>query len=49
MCYLLTEARKTMPQLSGRIIETARNMPVRNIYRDNDFTESEIGLWVHKF
>ena len=31
--------------LTGRIIETPRNIPVRNIYRDNGFTEAESGLW----
>ena len=31
--------------LTGRIIETPRNVPVRNIYRDNGFTETEPGLW----
>jgi FkbH-like protein len=31
-------------QLSGRIIETARNIPVRNIYRDHGFALEE-GVW----
>ncbi len=31
--------------LSGRIIPTSRNMPARNIYRDNGFIEVEPGLW----
>jgi FkbH-like protein len=31
--------------LTGRIIETPRNIPVRNIYRDNGFTETEPGFW----
>jgi FkbH-like protein len=31
--------------LAGKIIETARNIPARNIYRDNGFTEMEAGLW----
>jgi FkbH-like protein len=31
--------------LTGRIIETARNIPVRNIYRDHGFAEIEPGLW----
>ena len=30
--------------LCGRIIETARNIPVRNIYRDHDFA-LEDGVW----
>ena len=31
-------------ELKGRIIETARNIPVRNIYRDNGFI-LEDGVW----
>lgn len=31
--------------LAGRIIETPRNLPVRNIYRDHGFLEIEPGLW----
>ena len=31
--------------LTGRIIETARNIPVRHIYRDNGFTLGDGGLW----
>jgi FkbH-like protein len=31
--------------LSGRIIPTARNIPARNIYRDNGFAEAEPGRW----
>jgi FkbH-like protein len=31
-------------RLSGRIIETARNIPVRNIYRDHGFA-LEAGVW----
>jgi len=34
--------------LSGQIIETPRNIPVRNIYRDNGFTEAEAGIWQYK-
>ena len=29
----------------GRIIPTSRNIPARNIYRDNGFTEGEGGFW----
>ena len=43
--YLIAEIKKTRTQLSGRIIETSRNTPVRNIYRDNGFTEVDGGLW----
>jgi FkbH-like protein len=31
--------------LAGQIIETARNSPVRNIYRDNGFTRGDDGAW----
>ena len=47
--HVLAEAQKGLPHLSGRIIETQRNIPVRNIYRDNGFTEIEAGLWQHSF
>ncbi|HEV8016090.1 MAG TPA: HAD-IIIC family phosphatase, partial [Stellaceae bacterium] len=30
---------------TARIVETARNAPVRNIYRDNGFTQDATGLW----
>lgn len=41
--HILDETRGS--PLRGRIIPTSRNMPVRNIYRDNGFTETEPGLW----
>lgn len=31
--------------ITGRIIETARNLPVRNLYKDNGFTAEDGGLW----
>jgi FkbH-like protein len=33
------------PHLTGRIIETARNAPVRNLYRDGGFALGEGGVW----
>jgi predicted enzyme involved in methoxymalonyl-ACP biosynthesis len=33
------------PQLTARIVETARNAPVRNIYRDAGFTLGDDGAW----
>jgi FkbH-like protein len=42
MRHILAESKTP---LTGRIIETARNIPVRNIYRDSGFTELEPGLW----
>jgi FkbH-like protein len=32
-------------EASGRIIETPRNGPVRNLYRDNGFAQGEDGVW----
>ena len=32
-------------ELIARIIETPRNLPVRNLYRDNGFTLGEDGAW----
>jgi len=31
--------------LTARIIATPRNIPVRNIYRDNGFVAADDGLW----
>ena len=33
------------PQLTARIVETARNAPVRNVYRDAGFTLASDGVW----
>jgi FkbH-like protein len=33
------------PQLTARIVETARNAPVRNVYRDAGFTLGDDGRW----
>ena len=42
----IVDAIKTGPDaLSARIIETARNSPVRNIYRDHGFVRGDDGLW----
>jgi predicted enzyme involved in methoxymalonyl-ACP biosynthesis len=32
-------------ELTARIVETPRNLPVRNLYRDNGFTLGEDGTW----
>jgi FkbH-like protein len=40
--HMIGEIQET---LTGRIIETPRNIPVRNIYRDHGFAEVEPGLW----
>ena len=42
--HVLAEMKDALP-LRGRIIPTPRNIPARNIYRDNGFAEREEGLW----
>ena len=37
------------PQLSGRIVETPRNTPARNLYRDNGFVLRPDGAWAYPF
>jgi predicted enzyme involved in methoxymalonyl-ACP biosynthesis len=41
--HILQEMRASA--VRGRIIPTSRNIPVRNLYRDNGFVEAEPGLW----
>jgi FkbH-like protein len=47
--HVLDTMRSTMkgtsPSLRGQIIPTARNIPVRNLYRDNSFNEGEGSVW----
>jgi FkbH-like protein len=43
--HILDETKDGSAALSARIIPTSRNIPARNIYRDNGFTEAEPGLW----
>jgi FkbH-like protein len=47
--HVLDTMRSTMkgisPSLRGQIIPTARNIPVRNLYRDNGFAAGEGGVW----
>jgi FkbH-like protein len=43
--HILDEMQGSDRSLSARIIATPRNMPARNIYRDNGFAEVEPGLW----
>jgi FkbH-like protein len=35
------------PSILGRIIETPRNNPVRNLYRDNGFIQRADGAWLY--
>ncbi|MGA7481539.1 MAG: HAD-IIIC family phosphatase [Bradyrhizobium sp.] len=44
--HILDEMKEGSGPLSARIIPTSRNIPARNIYRDNGFTEGEPGLWL---
>ena len=44
--HILDEMKHGPVPLFGRIIPTPRNIPARNIYRDNGFTEAEPGLWL---
>jgi FkbH-like protein len=43
--HILDEMAGGVRFLSARINPTPRNIPVRNIYRDNGFAEVESGLW----
>jgi FkbH-like protein len=45
MRHILEETKHTRIGLRGRIVPTARNIPVRNFYRDNGFAETQPGLW----
>jgi FkbH-like protein len=42
---LIAALSPTRPELSARIVETPRNAPVRNIYRDNGFARGDDGAW----
>lgn len=43
--YVIDSQRAVSETLLARIVETSRNIPVRNIYRDHGFIENEPGLW----
>jgi len=43
--HILDDKKDSSVQLTARIIPTSRNIPARNIYRDNGFAEVEPGLW----
>src|SRR5581483_4553870 len=45
MRAVIGDLRANHASLSARIIETARNTPVRNIYRDHGFTRDAEGVW----
>jgi FkbH-like protein len=43
--HILGEWSESSQSLSARIISTPRNIPARNLYRDNGFVEAEPGVW----
>jgi FkbH-like protein len=42
---LLAEIIRAVPVLTGTIVATHRNLPVRHVYRDNGFTHRGQGSW----
>ena len=47
--HILDALKAISARVRGRVIPTSRNIPVRNLYRDNGFTEDEPGLWECRF
>ena len=47
--HILDEFKAISTCIHGRIIPTSRNIPVRNLFRDNGFIEAEPGLWECRF
>jgi FkbH-like protein len=43
--HVIGELRRAGFAVTARITETARNAPVRNVYRDNGFTRDSDGVW----
>jgi FkbH-like protein len=43
--HILDEMAAVLDALCGRIVTTARNAPVRNLYADNGFARDGEGLW----
>jgi FkbH-like protein len=46
--YIVDTLKAEFDALTARIVATPRNIPVRNIYRDNGFASEEDGLWRRK-
>ena len=42
---IIADSRGRISALTGRIVETPRNLPVRNLYRNAGFSESNDGEW----
>ena len=43
--HILDTMKGISVAIHGRIVPTSRNIPVRNLYRDNGFAEGEAGVW----
>jgi hypothetical protein len=43
--FVMQEMSAEHPALLAQIIPTARNGPVRNLYRDNAFEQDAQGVW----
>lgn len=43
--FILDDLAPTYPQITARIIETSRNLPVRSIYRDTGFSLGDDNVW----
>jgi len=47
--HILDTLKADAAGVRGRIVPSSRNIPVRNLYRDNGFSESAPGLWECRF
>ena len=45
LAAIINDARMDARDLIGRIVQTSRNLPVRNLYADNGFTDHRQGRW----
>lgn len=45
LSLMMEDKRTCVRALTGRIIETPRNLPVRNLYRNAGFSEVSDGIW----
>ena len=43
--HVVDAVKEKFDALVARIVETPRNLPVRNIYRHNGFAAGDDGLW----
>ncbi len=48
MRHVLEAASQHGTAVRGRIVVTPRNVPVRHLYRDSGFTETEPGVWEYR-